>query len=486
MGLTGAISQPIPGDGPGVIDALDRAKLPGVATSPQEQAAPGNGIPRRDGLQAIRLVEWKGAMVATRRGFFGAILHQRQVAERQRQREANAAHRARLIAARQAEQAHKQAQRGRSQAAKASAAEQKAAEREAQRLHEEAMQADVAARNAELTDTYGEIDSMLAATLGVDDFVDMEAFRKVSEDPPFPRGDLLQPAPQPAPLVARAEPRYVEPERNTGLLGGLFGGKKKHAELVAQAQAVFAADHAAWQAEVAQLPAAKRRQQQEYEEAEQQRQAQLQAARARHDTECRQRALKVEEENRELDTLIQGLAYGVEEAIQEYVSIVLRNSAYPDSFPVEHEFTFDSSLKELILTVLVPAPEGIPTAKEYKYVRAKDEIVATALSQKDQKDRYANAVAQVALRTLHEIFESDRAGRIQTINLTVASEAISAATGLMTRAPLVAVATDRATFTTIDLSNVVPTATLKHLGALVSKNPLGLVAIDMSKGVRGR
>jgi restriction system protein len=36
----------------------------------------------------------------------------------------------------------------------------------------------------------------------------------------------------------------------------------------------------------------------------------------------------------------------------------------------------------------------------------------------------------------------------------------------------------------MDLSRVTPLATLQHLGAVVSKNPFGLVPIDESKGVR--
>lgn len=418
-------------------------------------------------------------------GFFAELQRQGQIAQRQQRQAASQAYRAQIAAARAAEQAQKQAERGRLSAAKASVAEQKAAEREAQRLHEEARQAETAAQNAELANTYGEIDSLLSATLAVDDFVDLETFRKVAEHPPFARADLLQPSQRPTTLVARPEPQYVEPPAPRGL-GSLFGGKKKHADLIAKAQAAFADEHTAWQAEVDQLPAAQARLQKAHEQAEQDRQAKLLEAQAAYDTECEQRERTVQEENRKLDTLIQGLAYGVEEAIQEYVSIVLGNSAYPESFSVDHDFTFDSSLKELALTVLIPAPQSIPTTKEYKYVRARDEIAASDLPMKDQKERYVSAVAQVALRSLHEIFESDRAGRIATITLTVACEAVNAATGHPLRTPLVAVATDRDTFMTFDLANVVPAATLQHLGALVSKNPFDLVAIDTSKGVRGR
>ena len=105
---------------------------------------------------------------------------------------------------------------------------------------------------------------------------------------------------------------------------------------------------------------------------------------------------------------------------------------------------------------------------------------------KVQKDRYASIVHQVALRTLHEVLEADRRGCIDTISLTVATTGIDSATGQVATTPLVAVAPARATFEAIDLANVVPQATLGHLGAVISKNPHGLVAIDTSKGIRGK
>lgn len=190
--------------------------------------------------------------------------------------------------------------------------------------------------------------------------------------------------------------------------------------------------------------------------------------------------------NAQLDALIQGLAQNREEAVQEYVGIVMSNSVYPESFPVEHDHSFDSLMRELSVTVGVPPPAAMPTAREFKYARAKDEISEVAVTAKESKDRYANAVNQVAVRTMHEVFESDRVGRIQTIALLVGTTTINPATGLAGFVPFISVAADRGSFTQMDLSKVVPAATLAHLGAVVSKSPLDLVPIDTSKGVRGR
>jgi restriction system protein len=165
---------------------------------------------------------------------------------------------------------------------------------------------------------------------------------------------------------------------------------------------------------------------------------------------------------------------------------VLSNSVYPDTFPVSYDHQFDIGSRELTLKVTVPGPSSIPTVKEYRYVKAKDEIVPTALPVKEQKERYANAVLQVALRTFHEIFEADRAGKIRSVALTVNASHIAPATGQPEDVPLVVVAADRETFTTFDLANVVPHATLTHLGAALSKSPFDLTPADTSAGVRMR
>ena len=172
--------------------------------------------------------------------------------------------------------------------------------------------------------------------------------------------------------------------------------------------------------------------------------------------------------------------------MQEYVGIVLGNSVYPEVLSVEHDFSFSSSTKELTLTVLIAAPSALPPQKTFRFVKARDEITSTPLTMRDAKERYASVVDQIALRTLHEVFEADRKGWIDTIALSVATEAHSAATGRMVRTTLLAVAGERQSFMSFDLANVLPSATLEHLGAAVSKSPYDLKGIDTATGVRTR
>jgi len=414
-----------------------------------------------------------------RRGFLAEMQHQARVAARETERRQRAAIREHEAAVRRAEQARKAEQRAAAAARRASEQERKRLEKAARDAHIAAMQAQAEAMNAELAARYDDIDGLLEATLGVDDYVDLDTLRRTVEHPPFDRADLETPVPPPPPILEPYEPVLEPVERPTGL----FGRKKKLAEAQAAAQAEFEDDHAAWQKQMAALPGRRAAAAEEHAEQERQRQEQLEAELARFEKECAAREAEVEAHNASIDTLIANLGYGTQDAVEEYVGIVLSNSVYPDHFEVEHSATFEPTTAELLLRALVPGPDKMSTLKAFKYTKAADEITSTELSQKACKDRYAGAVHQVALRTLHETFEADRRGLIKAISLEVGTETTDPATGHETYIPFVAVAAARDTFLSFDLSGVVPAATLEHLGASVSKNPLGLVAADTS-GIR--
>lgn len=416
-----------------------------------------------------------------RRGFFAELERQARLAARDRERAQAAAVRQHNAAVRQAEQAQRAADRARAQFARASEAERKRLEKEARAAHIAAREAEVAERNLALAQVHEEIDSLLSATLGVDDYVDLETLRMRAEHPPFDGADLEEPVPPPEPVRDPPEPVFSAPVPPSGL-GGLFG-KKKHTEAVAAAEAEHEAAVGRWRAKLDELAKSRVDAAKWHAQAEADRLAKLEAERTRYAAECATRDQEAAERNAELDRLIANLGYGTVEAVQEYVSIVLSHSVYPDHFPVEHEFTFDPATAELRLRAFVPDPGDIPAVKAYKYVKASDEIAATPLPQRELKERYAGAVQNVALRSLHEVFEADRRGLIKTISLEVGTNTIDRATGKDVYVPLVAVGAERDTFVEFDLAAVVPMATLKHLGAAVSKDPYSLVPADTS-GVR--
>jgi len=429
------------------------------------------------------LAPLKGELVARRRGFFAELQYLNQQAEKRRRQQEAAASRAHAAAQREAERAQLAAERARVAAVAANARERDRLEREAARLHMESRMAEVASRNTELAQSFEEIDGILAATLAVDDYVDLEALKITRvEHQPFDPGLYGIPNPPVPEPVYPPEPVYREPP----VPGGLLGAKKKHAELIALARAEYEQAHFRWHDHCRGIHAGYVAAMGRREQAERLRLNQIATLHARYLAECKQREVEAGARNQALAKLINDLAFDVEVAIVEYVDIVLSNSVYPESFPVDHEHDFDLATRELCLVVSVPPPSAVPVVKEYRYVKVKDEIVSTILPVKAQKDRYVGAVTQVAVRTLHEIFEADRGGKIHSIALTVATCVTSPATGLSETVPLVIAAADRETFGSFDLSKVVPQATLEYLGASVSRSPFDLVPADTSRGVRVR
>ncbi|WP_033818214.1 hypothetical protein [Kitasatospora sp. MBT63] len=421
-----------------------------------------------------------------RRGFFAEMNYQAQQAEKRQRQQQAAAHRAHIAAQRQAEHAARAYHSAQVAAARASAAERKAAEREAARLHVESRLAEVESMNTDLARELADIDGLLAWTLGIDDFVDLESL-KISkvEHPPFNPGTLAVPAPKVAEPNYAPEPVYQEPTAPSGL-SAMLGGKKRHQQAIVEAHASFKNAHGYWQRTMATIHDNYIKEVAQRERFEASRLAKLSAAEEKYKQECEERETEASAHNAAVTKLINDLAFDVESAIQEYIGIVLSNSIYPDVFPVEYDHAFNLASRELTLTVRIPEPSAIPSVKAYRYVKTKDEITSTDLPVREKKERYANAVWQVAVRSLHEVFEADRAGKVHSIALTIGVDSTDPATGRPATVPLVIVAADRETFNSFDLAKVIPQATLQHLGAAISKSPFDLAPADTNRGIRVR
>lgn len=418
-----------------------------------------------------------------KRGFWAELQHQQRLAE-QRQRAAYvAAYAAHTAATLEAERAQREYERAVTAAAHAAERRRWEAEAEARRAHERALLAAAEANTQRAISAFKQIDTILAATLDVDDYVDIAALKQAADHPPFDPAGLDRPTSKPKLHNPPPEPQFTQPPAPTGL-SKLFG-KQKHAEATEQAHAAWAQQHQAWKDNVERiLPSKNASLLEAHAAAERQRAERLAAAQAAYDQACADRERAVAEANTKLDAFARALEAGELDAIHEYVGIVLGNSVYPEAFPVDHEFQFDPELGELTVTVIIPPPSELPAVRLYKYIQKTGETRETPCTQKEQRERYNSAVAAVAVRTFHEVFESDRDGRIQTISLTVQTETIHPATGLPEAFPFVAAAADRHDFGQYDLHNVDPTQTLAYMHALVSKNPFALKPISSARGVR--
>jgi restriction system protein len=417
------------------------------------------------------------------RGFFAEIAHQQRLHEQHQRRQTAAAVQAHNKAVREAERAQREYVRAVAAYERAAELEQAYARAAAREAHVTVQKAEAESRTTHALNAFEQIDSILGATLDVDDFVDLDLLMVTVEHPPFPRDDLRTPLPKPPRVVPRPEPEFVAPPPPTGA-SKLFG-KKKHAEATAEAHALWEEKHKKWAHRAhTVLPAMNAEALENWTSAERQREKDLAEAEDQYQRECTERERDAVDTNQRLLEFKDALAAGDPCAINEYVGVVLGNSAYPESFDVAHEYQFDADLGELTVAAVVPPPTSVLSVKAYKYVAASDEIRETACTQKEQRDRYNGAIAAVAIRTFHEVFESDREERIKTISLRVQTETINPATGLVEKFPFVAAAADRDDFVQYDLRHVDPAETLALMRAQVSKNAFGLKPISMARGIR--
>jgi len=403
------------------------------------------------------------------RNLLGVLVQTGKAIERDRKRRERESARDYATAVRNLEKAMKAEEKAVLMMKKAGLAELKSMEKARALAYTEKMKAIADEQNSELTAIYEDIDGLLEHTLGIDDFVDLESLRRKND---FDPKELGMPLPTPKLDPLPPEPIFEAPPKPKGI----FGRKKKLALATAEAQEAFDNAHSTWQSEVNKIQLSYEKRQREHAALERDRIQRLGEAQLAFERE-------VSEHNEYLDQFINNLGYGTVEAIEEYVSIVVSNSVYPEHFLVNHTFNYEPSTAELRMRVVIPEPSRITNIKTYKYQKSSDEIVSTTLSNKAQKDRYNGAVHQVAIRTFHEIFEADRRGLIKSISLEVGTEAPLPSTGNIDFIPFVAAAAEREAFMEYDLSSIVVIETLKHLGAAISKNPFELIGVD-SNGVR--
>jgi restriction system protein len=248
-----------------------------------------------------------------------------------------------------------------------------------------------------------------------------------------------------------------QPEAPSGM-GKLFGGGRHKRELE-EAKASFDRDLTSYNVE---------------EEARKQR---LAFEENRFQQTQMERNDEIRAHNAEIDTFMTGLAAGDPSAICQYFEIVLEKSVYPLEFPQHFKIAYVPESKHLVCEYDLPGIGVVPSQKAHKYVKSRDEISATPRSIKETRALYASVLAQIPLRTVHEILESDRQGFIETVTFNGVLESINPSTGRMNRSCVVSFRTSRSQFEELDLAQVDPISCLRNLNASVSKSPDELVAV---------
>ena len=166
------------------------------------------------------------------------------------------------------------------------------------------------------------------------------------------------------------------------------------------------------------------------------------------------------------------------EAVVEYCEMVLNNSVYPEEFPRNFLLEYNPENKILVIEYSLPPLEAMPTIKDVKYVASKRELKESYISESQLNQMYDDAIYQITLRTLHELFEADVAGAICAISFNGWVDHINKATGKEESKCIVSVQVKKEEFIDISLGNVDPKACFKSLKGVAGSKLNTLTAIQ--------
>jgi restriction system protein len=326
------------------------------------------------------------------------------------------------------------------------------ADKEAQKRYLELREQEARELNTETNARLERLAGVLITTLSVDDHIDLNTLKRKQTFPEFKA---------PAHLVEVGQPPVPElPKPPSGLTALILGAKAKHQRELEAASSRHAAAMKLYEASVLHNAQTLNRLHQEH----------LQA-KAEH-------VQAVQEHNQQIEGFIAAYGAGEATAISDYCSMVLESSAYPEDFPRDYRVAYVPDPKELVVELHLPEPGIVPATAEYKYVKTRDAIDEKPRKQADIKAIYQDLIASITLRTIHELFEADRAGHVNVIVFNGILETIDNATGNDIRKCLISMRTTRETFLQLNLKRVADKqACLRNLGAQVSAKPDEAVAV---------
>ena len=338
--------------------------------------------------------------------------------------------------------------RDREQARRAAIRQAEADERERTRLYIEDCKAEAEAKAADLQVRVAALDSILTDQ---GPGVSFASLKHTVEMLPFDPGGLDRPVVEP--------PWEQFAPRPPGWVGRMFGGGARYAREKAAAREAYeqeCARHAA---------------------AESDRRRQLAERRRAYERQAAEATMAVAEHNGKVDQFELEFRAAEPEAVNQFLSLVLNESSYPEGFAHRARPLYRREPREVAVEYELPPQSVIPVERDFKYVQTRDEIVTVARPVKEIKDRYARLIASVALRTIHEVFEADQHGVVGLVTFYGHVSTKDRATGQPVRPCLITVSAKRDVFATFVLADLDPVACLHKLNALISPHPYDLEAV---------
>lgn len=151
------------------------------------------------------------------------------------------------------------------------------------------------------------------------------------------------------------------------------------------------------------------------------------------------------------------------EGINHFNKLVLHLSYLPGEFPNDFDLEYNPDSGILIVDHTLPSPELLSRIKEVKFVESRHELIEALLSEREFNELYDDALYQICLRRIFELFHADSVGALNSIVFNGWITSVDRATGNDTTACVMSVQAKKEEFQKINLARVDPKACFKAL-----------------------
>jgi len=329
-------------------------------------------------------------------------------------------------------------------------------------------------RTREAQDALADLRATLQRSLEVDHVINWEELKDAS---PFPRSRPARPKlpPEPPQPTPPPKPSHTQPTCEgpaLGLLDRLISSRRKRKVEEARldyrrrfetSRERYERDIAQWEKCVATMPVKWQRELSAHRELVAAREAEYSRELRQWEEERLMFLQKQEEHNSALDRQKDEYALGSTEAVLEYCERVLTNSEYPDTFRQEFDIDYVPTSQTLIVDYSLPRIEDIPSLKGVKYVQSRDEFTESYLAERELNKLYDNLLYQIALRTVHELYDADVIMALSSVVFNGWVTSVDKATGNQVTACIMSLQTNREEFEQINLADVDAKTCFKNL-----------------------
>jgi len=163
-------------------------------------------------------------------------------------------------------------------------------------------------------------------------------------------------------------------------------------------------------------------------------------------------------------------------SVKEYSKLILDYSKYPYFVSKKFDIEYNQENKVLVLDYALPSIDVLPTLKDYKLI--KDEWKGYYISETQLQKNFEQTMFNITLRTLYELFYTDRIDAIDSICFNGWVNAINKSTGKRESNCILSIQVKKQEFLELDLRNVDPKTCFKSLKGVSSSKLSAITSIQ--------